>query len=308
MDMELQEIGLIGLGAIGTVYAAGLEKAYGAHFRVVAGGERAERIQKGVILNQDTFFPQLAAPGWKADLMIFSTKNYDLEQAVADAAPYIKRETVILPVLNGVTAKSVLQSAFPENLVLYGVDMGIDALRTKIGVIVTKPAHIVFGDEWNQEVRPEVAAVKAVLDQAGIENTVGVDMKKEIWRKFMWNIGFNQVTAALDATYEDVAKIPEIYELAERAMFEVYSVAQYMQIDLSTDDILAKRYAYQNAAPFGKTSMAQDMEAHRQTEVDYFSGMLLTMAQKANQLCPVNHALYLLIKSKEKQYQLHSKE
>ena len=299
--MEFQKIGLVGMGACGAAYAAGLWKAYGTDFRLIAAGDRARRLSRGVSVNGDLIRPDLAAKGWLADLVLFSTKNYDLESALEDARPYIGPHTVLLPTLNGITATAVLAKAFPQNQVLYGVDMGIDALRTAAGVTVTKPPYLVFGADPALAQSPAVPAVKTVLDRAGLPNAISENMLVSLWRKWMWNMGFNQVTAALDATYGDVAAIPEIYELAERAMFEVYAMAQYLDIPLSTDDILVKRHAYDHAAPFGKTSMAQDLAAGRRTEVDYFSGLLLTMAQEANQLCPVNHALYLLIKAKEQQ-------
>ena len=298
--MEMKKIGLIGLGACGTVYAAALQQAFGENFRVVARGRRARRLGEWR-LNGESLHFLTPEKGWQADLLWVAVKNYDLETAIDDIRPYVGAHTVLLPTLNGISAKAVLSAAFPYNTVLYGVDMRIDALRQENGVVLTKPAHIVFGKEYNENPDPEVLAVAAVLEQAGISHEMGANMIRETWKKWMWNIGFNQVTAALDATYGDVATIPEIYDLAERAMFEVYAVAQYMEIPLSTDDILVKRYAYQNAAPYGKTSMAQDMEAGRPTEVEYFAGMLSSLSQRTNTPCPVNEALYLMIKAREAQ-------
>ena len=57
-----------------------------------------------------------------------------------------------------------------------------------------------------------------------------------------------------------------------------------------------------------KTSMLQDTQAHRKTEIDYISGDLLKLSRKWNCLCPVNLTMYYLIKSKEKAYLSYSEE
>lgn len=51
-----------------------------------------------------------------------------------------------------------------------------------------------------------------------------------------------------------------------------------------------------------KTSMLQDVLAHRKTEVDYISGDVVRLAHKWNYPCPVNLTMYYLIKSKEQAY------
>jgi 2-dehydropantoate 2-reductase len=48
--------------------------------------------------------------------------------------------------------------------------------------------------------------------------------------------------------------------------------------------------------------MLQDLEAHRQTEIDYFAGTVIKYGQKHGIATPVNYALYLTIKAKEKVY------
>ena len=244
-----------------------------------------------------------------ADLVLFCVKNYALEQAARDAFFHIGPQTLILPTMNGITATAVLRAMYPEEAkLLYGLDAGIDALRTEEGVTVGRAPMIVFGESINETPSEDVLAIEAVFKKAGIPCRIGKDMQTELWRKWMWNIGVNQATAALGATYGDYVAIPEIYNLAERAMFEVLALARQMDIPLSVDDITAKRRAYDNAVPFGKTSMAQDVEACRRTEIDYFAGMLISLCDANGLSAPVNQALYFLIKAKEKMYGIVDEE
>ena len=52
----------------------------------------------------------------------------------------------------------------------------------------------------------------------------------------------------------------------------------------------------------GKTSMLQDIENKRKTEVDYFAGTLIKIAEENGIKVPVNEVLYSFIKAKEKNY------
>ncbi|MBS1564875.1 MAG: 2-dehydropantoate 2-reductase, partial [Bacteroidetes bacterium] len=47
--------------------------------------------------------------------------------------------------------------------------------------------------------------------------------------------------------------------------------------------------------PEGKTSMLQDIEAGRKSEVDLFAGTVIQLGQKYNVATPVNEMLYRLI-------------
>ena len=86
--MEIKKAALVGFGAIGCIYAKNLIKSIGDDFVVIAGGNRAERIRsKGVIVNGEEVKPRVVEPEnteYKADLIIFTVKNYHLAQALND--------------------------------------------------------------------------------------------------------------------------------------------------------------------------------------------------------------------------------
>ena len=57
---------------------------------------------------------------YKADLVIFTVKNYHLAQALKDVENVVTENTIFLTVLNGVTARDEIKAAYPNNTVLYG--------------------------------------------------------------------------------------------------------------------------------------------------------------------------------------------
>jgi 2-dehydropantoate 2-reductase len=85
-------------------------------------------------------------------------------------------------------------------------------------------------------------------------------------------------------------------------MNEVLTIAKALNIDLRKEDIEEFVALMDHFSPFGKTSMLQDVEAKRKTEVDYFGGTVVELGKKLNIPTPVNHVLYCIIKSLEELY------
>jgi 2-dehydropantoate 2-reductase len=303
--MKIQNAALIGMGAIGTVYGYALNKKYGSHFAVVAGGERAEKIRKnGVSLNAERFYPRVIAPqdaDFSADLVILCVKNYSLDQAIEDIRRCVGPHTLILPLLNGITARERLQKAFPDNPVFYGLCVYVDAVRTEAGVNNDSNGVIQFGNADNTQPSSEVEAVKDYLADAGLSVESCPDMLRAVWRKWMLNVGCNQVSAVTGAPYGKMTLEPNTLLLHE-AMLEVIALAKARGIPLTGKDALDYESKLRTFSPNGKTSMLQDVEAKRKTEVEFFSGTVIRLGEELHVPTPVNHVLYFLLKSKEEMY------
>ena len=219
-----------------------------------------------------------------------------------DVSSFVGKDTVLITFLNGVTARSRIHAAYPENKVLYGLAMKIDAERTANGVVNTEDGEIHFGEADNTVVSKEVQAVQHCFNEANIKNIVFPDMIRMIWKKFMLNVGVNQVSAVTRAPYGKVTSIITNLAIFREAMMEVLTIAKASNIDLKEEDLDDFVTLMNNFSPDGKTSMLQDIEAKRKTEVDYFAGTVVEMGKALNIPTPVNHVLYCIIKSLEELY------
>ncbi len=304
--MKIKSVALIGMGAVGTVYGNLLFNTYGPDFAVIADRDRKEKLKKsGFTLNGKTFYPNVISNGdtnKNYDLIIFSVKNYQLSQAIEDVKDFVGKNTILITFLNGVTARSRIHAAYPDNKVLYGLSMKIDAQRTLEGVFNTVNGVIHFGEADNTIISKEVQAVSDCFNKAGIENMVFPDMIRTIWKKFMLNVGVNQVSAVTRAPYGKITSIETNLTLFKEAMMEVLAIARFSNIDLREEDVEEFVSLMSSFSPKGKTSMLQDVEAKRRTEVDYFAGTVIEMGKKLNIPTPVNHVLYCIIKSMEELY------
>jgi len=304
--MNIKNVALIGMGAVGTVYGNLFHEKLGSDFVVISGESRKEKLKaSGFTINKKTFYPQVLSSNdeiVKFDLIIFCVKNYQLEEAIEDVRNFVSDKTIMITFLNGVTARERIKKAYPNNNVIYGLSMRIDAVRTAEGVYNTEDGEIQFGNADNSIIAPEVLAVQECFNNVGIKNCIYKDMIRTIWRKWMLNVGVNQVTAITRAPYGKVTSIETNLTLFKEAMMEVVAIAKVANIDLREDDVSEFVTLMDSFSPNGRTSMLQDIEAKRRTEVDYFAGTVIDLGKKYNVPTPVNHVIFCIIKSMEQLY------
>ena len=118
----------------------------------------------------------------------------------------------------------------------------------------------------------------------------------------MLNIGLNQVSAISGATYGVIKNTPELLTLVNKAMTEVLEVSKAYNINLGDENWASVQDVIDSLDGDGKTSLLQDVENKRKTEVEYFSGTLIKIAKEHNVEVPVNEVLYNFIKAKERNY------
>lgn len=303
--MEFQTVALIGMGAVGSVYGKQLFKAYGDCFFTVADASRAKKISEaGISVNGEIFRPRVLSPedgGQAADFMLVCVKNYQLEDSFAALRPFVGSHTVLLPILNGVTAAERLKAAFPESHVLSGISLGIDAQRLSSGVSYTNGGIIQFGRAGAASYAPEIRAAEECFRRSGIRAEFYADIDRIVWRKWMLNVGGNQVSALTRAPYGKFSA-PHIQPMIRAAMEEVVAIAAARGINVSVADIGEIEKVLSTLAPEGKTSMLQDVEAGRKTEVDYFAGTVVAYGKESSVPTPVNAALHGLILGLEAAY------
>ena len=298
-------VGIIGAGCVGATLAARISQSGIKDVNLIARGKYASRLSSfGICVNGERFMlPVISEASIKhIDLAVVCVKNFDLEQACKDMLGIVDNTTIILPLLNSVSPTPTLQRNFPNNRVLYGYISKIDTWRDGDQYVYNVPGDIHFGYAANNPPAEELLPIKELFANAGFGAFIDADMVRGVWRKWMLNVGANQVSALTEANYLQFAQIPEIVQILKLAMMELLNIASYEGVDLGTKDIrdLIKyltTYKYPK-----KTSMLQDVLLRRRTEIDYISGDIVRLSRKWNVPCPVNLAMYYLIKSKERAY------
>jgi 2-dehydropantoate 2-reductase len=270
---------------------------------LVAKGERYEKLAKdGLIVNDRHYSISVLKPDGPAspcDLIMVAVKNHQLSEAIRDMEPIIGNDTMILSVMNGIDSEEQIGSAYGMDKVLYAIVVGIDAVRQGNMVTFSKQGKLFFGEAENRVLSERVKSVQSFFQRAGIAYETPHDMIRALWWKFMINVGMNQVSAVLRSPYWVFQHSQEARDLTEAAMKEVIALAKAANIELTEKDI-TDFYPYLFAmSPDGKTSMVQDVEAMRKTEVEMFAGKVIDLGHKHGISTPVNDTLFRLLRAME---------
>lgn len=303
MKPTIGTISIIGAGALGAVYAAMLYDMEPGCVAFVAGGERAGRLHReGVVVNGKPYHIPVISPEERivpADLVIVAVKYQHLDDAIRDMKNRVGAETLILSVMNGIESEERIGAVYGMEKALYCVSVGIDALREGNRVIYTTQGKLFIGEAANPVLTKRVRRVQALFDQAGIVYETPPDMLRILWWKFMINVGINQASAVLRAPYAVFQAGGEARELMEAAMREVVRLAGKAGVDLSEADVSSFDPFLFRLNPQGKTSMLQDVEAGRKTEVEMFAGQVIELGRRYGVPTPVNQRLFAQIRKIE---------
>jgi 2-dehydropantoate 2-reductase len=306
MEMAMSDhksIVILGAGAMGAMYASIFYDKNPSCVAFAATGERYQQLAvNGVVVNNVHYPIPVLSPedhSPPADLVIVALKDQHLSNGLSALKNRVGGETVILSIMNGLDSESIIGSVYGDEKLVYAIAVGTDPRREGNKVQYNISGTIFFGEADNTIVTDRVKRIQAVLDWAGLKYQTPVDMIRTMWWKFMINVGTNQVSAVLRAPYGVFQSSSHAQYLMESAMREVMVLAEAANVNLVEKDI-ADWYTFLNTLnPGGKTSMLQDIEAGRKTEVEIFGGKVIELGKMYGIPTPINAVLYHAIKVME---------
>ena len=168
-----------------------------------------------------------------------------------------------------------------------GYFIGHSAMRVNNEVVHDGVGKIVFNT--NQE-------VAEFFTRAGIDFECPKDFRYAKWVKFGLNIVSNQTSCILKMTFGDMQRSAEFHNFARNILKEIVELARVEGVhgweNLENDVI--KSLDLMSAD--GRTSMWQDIEAGRKTELEIFAGTVLKLGKKHNIPTPYNQVFYEMIR------------
>lgn len=297
---SIEKISIVGAGAMGSFYAHKFFDMDSECVSLAAGEDRASRLQsEGLVVNGKRYMIPVVSSGdavMPADLIIVAVKNHHLPHALREMSGLVGENTVIISVMNGIDSEDQIGTVYGVDKVLYSVAVGIDALREDNAMTYTTQGKLYFGEADNTVLSERVKTVQALFDRAGIIYETPQDMIRILWWKFMINVGINQTSAVLRAPYGVFQTSLEARELMDSAMREVIAVAKAAKIHIYEEDIENWYDFLSQLSPDGKTSMLQDVEGGRKTEVEMFAGKMIELGQSFAIPTPVNKTLFQIIR------------
>ncbi len=297
-------IGVVGVGALGTLIAAMIASA---GYRVIAVDadplvvETARRrgltvyVDDGEVRARVEAYTPGEAPAGAADAVIVAVKSYRTREAAPVAARLSRG--VVATVQNGLGNYEVLSEAAPGRVVQGVSTWG--AWRREPGVsVLGGRGEVLLGPPPPGYEESHAALVEALGD-AGLRPRVTREIWREVWRKVAVNAGINPVTALARRPNGAVLEEP-LWSVASRAAVEAARVAEAEGHGFGGPEAALEALRRVAGATAGNySSMLQDVLACRRTEVDAINGEVYRRGARAGLPVEVNMTLYHLVKGLE---------
>lgn len=228
-----------------------------------------------------------------ADLLIVAVKLYDLADLAPRLRPLVDAGTAVLPLQNGVEAHATLAAHLPEPSLLKGT-VSIKAHVAAPGVIVCKSAfcRIKIG-EGQGGPSPRLEPIAALLNTGlGVEASVSSDIDGDLWKKFVMLASFSAVACLSRASIGAILDSPPALALVMAAANEAAAVGRALGVALPQDAGELVTLQVRDLPKDGRASMLEDLEAGRRLELDFLSGAVVKLGERAGVATPTHRLAY----------------
>jgi 2-dehydropantoate 2-reductase len=317
----MTKICIFGAGAIGGYIGARLAQAGEAEVSLIARGPHLAALKAhGLILKQAgttaIVHPHATAEPSELgaqDYVILTLKAHAVTGIIDNLRPLIGPDTTILFAQNGLPWWYFYKHGGPyEGHILQSVDPGGAIWRCigperALGCVVWQAAEIEapgiiahhYGDrmpigEPSGEKTPRAMALSKLLISAGVKSPVRDRLRDEIWLKLWGNLSFNPISVLTNGTLEALATDAGARRVIRAMMDEARLVAETLGVTFSVDAESRMEMAKKVGAH--RTSMLQDVEAGRPTELDALLGVVIELAQLTGMETPTLNLVYDLAK------------
>jgi 2-dehydropantoate 2-reductase len=296
LRFALMQIIVLGAGAIGSLYGAKLAVnndvtliGRAGHVRAIEeNGLQIEGIEtKTIPVRAVTHISELQPD----TLILLTTKVPAAAMALKPIAPIVRDDTTIVALQNGLESAEIARRALGDRgVVLRGISQ-FGAIFERAGTIrYMAKGYTLLEDHQRSE------RIAAVLNDAGLDCRIAVNIRTEVWRKVVFNCVVNPITTIIGSEVGEIVD-SRLNRLKQLVIEECVAVAEAEGVELETD--LAREINAAYAGSRNLVSMRQDILRGRTTEIDYLNGAVAEVGSRRGVECPVNRGLTDIIKGME---------
>lgn len=309
-------IAVAGAGAVGSVIGGLLAGAghdvvligRDPHMAAIASGGLAVTGLFGehrVALETATDAAAVGARARDLDFVLVTVKSHATAAVVRELATWPVAPRRVVSMQNGLGNLEMLEETF-------GPDRTLGA-RVIFGALVPEPgqAHVTvcarpvaIGPARSDEAAErEAARLASAIDAAGIPCEAVASVTPHLWEKVLYNCGLNPLGALHGLTYGEVAASERLRPLLDGAIDEGFEVARRSGAGLRWDDAASFRTYFHDVllppTAAHRSSMRQDLESGRRTEIDAIGGAIVRAGTKVGWPTPINAMLVEQVRAAE---------
>lgn len=300
---------ILGAGAIGGLFAAELRRA-GIPVRLLLrdndrlaswcahGGLQLRETPTATVQAIDVEAATVAAPGGSVARLLICTKAHQTETALASLLPALAPQPLLVLLQNGLGVRERLQAQLPDARFLHAISTEGAYRPQPFEVVHAGHGETLLGavDAADQ---PLAQRVVAELDNPALPLRAVPDIGARLWLKLAVNSVINPLTALHGCRNGELQQLPDIRERVTALCAEVAAVATAAGETLTAAACEQAVYAVMAATAANRSSMLQDIEHDRTTEIDFINGHIVALAARFGIACPQQTALLQAIKQRE---------
>ncbi len=295
------KIVIAGAGGVGAYYGATLTRA-GHDTFFIARGEHLAACRKSGLqvksINGDfdvtPRFGENSDQFGKADLVIVCFKSYDTTTTFDLYRKSVGPDTMIISLQNGIDNEPTLAEEFGPDNIMGGIAFIGSRVERPGMVLHTAFGHITIG-QWPKGKSERANTLGEVFNSAGVKCRVSADIKRDLYKKMIWNVGFNALCAILDCPAKETVDSDHTRWIVRNAMTEWVSVARENGVDLE-NDLVDQNINVTLKGGEVIPSMLHDKRRGRKMEIETFNGKVVELGKSLKVDTPVNRTLTSLIR------------
>ena len=317
MSQEIRRVCIYGVGGVGGYYGGRIAEAFqkqelkNREIYFIARGDHLKAIQKNgiIVKTPDRVYrgiPNGATDDFSAipipDLILLSTKSYDLEAVATTINTRTKADTVIIPLLNGVDIYQRIRAEVKTGFILPSCVYLGTHIETP-GVINQSGGNgVILSGKDPGFPKFNAESVIDFFREVGI----GFEWKESpypaIWEKYIFIAAFGLVTAFSGKTLGEVMENEELRQTVQGIIQEIVAIAEKKVIKLP-DDICEKSLNKAYSFPFdARTSYQRDIEAcPKPNEGDLYGGAITREGAALGIPTPITDKIYSRIIQRQSQ-------
>jgi 2-dehydropantoate 2-reductase len=284
---------VLGAGAIGSTYGARLSKFHDV--TLIGGASHVAAIQRDGLVMQGHVTGTLPLPAFTAvpsippgTLILLTTKVNNNVAAVRPIVEMLPENVTIVCVQNGLYSENLVKELVGDRALVLRAITQVGGILVKPGVVDNTVAGYTLLESHEQS-----PAIAALLTEAGLDGRIIPDIKKEMWRKAIFNCVINPTTALIESEVGAIAD-PQLNSLKQQIIDECLAVAQADGVSFEEDFVALIDRVFAGARTIA--SMRQDLMKGRKTEIDHMNGAVVDLGKQYGIACPVNAAMTTMIR------------
>ena len=297
------KIAVMGTGGVGGYFGGLLARAghevtfvaRGPHLQAIRrNGLRVESANDGDFTAHGNALEDTAEVG-PQDLVLFTVKMYDNEDAINAIRPLMGPASLVLTLQNGIDNGNQLVDVFGRERVLIGSCYMEGRIREPGVVTQGGPGMASFG-ELEPGISERCQELLAAFQEANWRVELQENMPGMLWKKFSYLAGSAAVGAATRTLFGEMRSIPETRDIIQGAIAEILEVGKASGAPIMEDSLEWCMTSLDNFPATGMSSLGKDFLEGRPVELDGLTGTAISMAREFGVPTPINDTLYGILK------------